>query len=248
MITKDELKSYAGTSGLNLGQAEKDYFQNVILFILYRRYGNEMVFKGGTALKKCYGLARFSEDLDFTCAGEMNPLKDIENGLKRFGAEFEKDIRQYPDGLKITIRIRGPLFTGIRQSLCKFIVDISFRENVELPPAVKTIGRFMEEVPSFDVYVMQEREILAEKIRAVMTRNSARDVYDLWFLLDKGVPFDTGLARKKLDFYGEAWDAKIFRKKMLLKKPFWKTELSGLITSVPDFDAVLKLVTKKVMA
>ena len=246
MITKEELRSYAGTSGLNLGQAEKDYFQNVILFILYRRHGREMVFKGGTALKKCYGLARFSEDLDFTCAREMNPLKDIENGLKRFGVEFEKETQLYPNGLKITLRLRGPLFAGIRQSLCKFIVDLSFRENVELPPAVKTIGRFMEEVPSFDVYVMQEKEILAEKVRAVMSRSKARDVYDLWFLLERGVTFDLELIRKKLGFYGEGWDAKIFEEGILGKKPFWKTELSGLVSSVPDFEAVLKSITERI--
>lgn len=48
-----------------MGQAEKDYFQEIILFILYREFGRELVFKGGTALTKCYGFDRFSEDLDF---------------------------------------------------------------------------------------------------------------------------------------------------------------------------------------
>lgn len=245
MITKEELRSYAGTSGLNLGQAEKDYFQNVVLFILYRRYGNEMVFKGGTALKKCYGLPRFSENLDFTCARKMNPLADIESGLKRLGVEFDKETSQYPDGLKITLRLNGPLYSGIRQSLCKFIVDLSFRESVELAPIAKTIGRFMEEVPSFDVYVMQEKEILAEKIRAVMTRDKARDVYDLWFLLEKGVPFDAGLVRKKLSFYGEKWDAGKFEEGLLSKKPVWKTEMSGLVSSVPDFGGTAKAILSR---
>jgi predicted nucleotidyltransferase component of viral defense system len=246
MITKEELRSYAGTSGLNLWQAEKDYFQNIVLFILYRRYGNEMVFKGGTALKKCYGLPRFSQDLDFTCARKMDPMKDIENGLRRLGAEFEKETEQHTDSLKIILRIRGPLFTGVRQSICKFIIDLSFRESVELAPAVKTIGRFMEEMPSFDVYVMQEREILAEKVRAVMSRGKARDVYDLRFLLEKGVPFDLELVRKKLEFYGEKWDIAKFRRGLLEKKPTWKTELSHLVSTVPDFEETRKSILSKV--
>ena len=39
MIGKEELREYARLRGLNLGQAEKDYFQNIILFILYQLYG-----------------------------------------------------------------------------------------------------------------------------------------------------------------------------------------------------------------
>lgn len=31
MITKEELESYARIRNFNLGQAEKDYFQNILL-------------------------------------------------------------------------------------------------------------------------------------------------------------------------------------------------------------------------
>ncbi len=66
MISRKELQEYAQIKKLNLGQAEKEYFQNIVLFILYEQFGKELVFKGGTALSKAYGLERFSEDLDFT--------------------------------------------------------------------------------------------------------------------------------------------------------------------------------------
>ena len=146
MITKEELREYAKRLSLNLGQAEKDYFQNIILFILYQNYGKGIVFKGGTALKKCFGLNRFSEDLDFTCLNKPD-IKKIEDGLKRFKIEFEIESESYEDGLKIILRIKGPLYVGIRQSLCKFIIDFSFREDVILKPEIKTIGRFLEDLP-----------------------------------------------------------------------------------------------------
>ena len=66
MISKDELKEYAKVKDFNLGQAEKNYFQHLILFGLYKEFGKELVFKGGSALTLCYGYNRFSEDLDFT--------------------------------------------------------------------------------------------------------------------------------------------------------------------------------------
>ena len=38
----------------------------------FNRKRMPMVLKGGTALKLCYGLDRFSEDLDFDCAKSLN--------------------------------------------------------------------------------------------------------------------------------------------------------------------------------
>ncbi len=237
MITKDELKEYAKITNLNIGQAEKDYFQTILLFILYQEYGNELVFKGGTALKKCYGLDRFSEDLDFTCLKEID-IKKIENGLKRFNLEFESETNSYKEGLKIILRINGPLYVGIRNSLCKLVIDFSFRENVLLKPLIKSIGRFLEEIPQFDVFVMQEKEILAEKIRAIMTRNKARDVYDLWFLLNKNTSFDKEFVEKKLAYYKNKWDKKDFINKLMLKEIIWESELKPLLKEVPKFNKV----------
>ena len=241
MITKDELKEYAKITNLNLGQAEKDYFQTILLFILYQEYGNELVFKGGTALKKCYGLDRFSEDLDFTCLKKIK-IEKIENGLKRFNLEYEIETKEYKGGLKTILRIKGPLYAGIRNSLCKLVIDLSFRENILLKPLTKTIGRFMEEIPQFDVFVMQEKEILAEKIRAIMTRNKARDVYDLWFLINKNINFDNEFVEKKLDYYKDKWDKKEFINKLKLKESIWETELKPLLNKLPSFDAVKKKV------
>jgi predicted nucleotidyltransferase component of viral defense system len=46
-----------------------------------------LVFKGGTALKRCYfGDYRFSEDLDFTLAGDLSfksILSRLENRINR---------------------------------------------------------------------------------------------------------------------------------------------------------------------
>jgi len=45
---------------------EKDYWLTYALYLIFQHdIGNETVFKGGTALSKCYGIIeRFSEDID----------------------------------------------------------------------------------------------------------------------------------------------------------------------------------------
>ena len=126
-----------------------------------------------------------------------------------------------------------------------FIIDFSFRENVILPPAIKTIGRFLEEIPSFDVFVMQEKEILAEKIRAILSRKKARDVYDLWFLLSKGVEADEALIEEKFKYYNQSWDIKEFDRRLGDAESIWVTELRHQVRNLPDFSEAKNLILKE---
>ena len=56
---------------------EKDYWVTYALFNIFKdKIGSETIFKGGTALSKCYGIIdRFSEDIDLVVLrreGESN--------------------------------------------------------------------------------------------------------------------------------------------------------------------------------
>ncbi len=238
MITKKELEDYARFRNIkNSGHAEKDYFQNIILFILSQHYGNNMIFKGGTALNKCYGLDRFSEDLDFTCKEKIDPVY-IEEDLKRFKTAFTITKEENKNSLKIILHIQGPLYAGIKNSMCRLVIDMSLRETIVLQPTIKTIGRFLEEIPSFDILVMNENEIFAEKIRAIMTRNKARDLYDLLFLINRGIKFNKELTEEKLKFYEKKWNKNQFEQAIAEKKNIWESELKPLISHVPDFKKI----------
>lgn len=247
MISRKELEEYAKLRGIkNIGYAEKDYFQTILLFIIYQNFGSEIIFKGGTALAKCYGLNRFSEDLDFTCKKEFE-FKIIEEGLRRFKIDFETEEESFERSKSCVIRIKGVLFNGSKNSACKIIMDFSFREKVIIKPLIKNIGRFLEEIPSFDVYVMTAEEIFAEKARAILTRNKARDVYDLYFLIGSGIKLNENLINTKLEYYKIKFNKKEFIKAVKNKKEIWKSELSGLIENVPDFKDVLNQVSKAVI-
>jgi len=237
MITKEELKEYYNHSIFNLGQAEKGYMQNIVLFCIYKIYANELIFKGGTALSKCYGLDRFSEDLDFTSKVYFDTNK-LKSKLKAFQLEFEFEEKEFQEKTtKITLRIHGPLYNGTRNSLCKLILDISYRDNLLISPEiVKIISQ--REIPSFDVYVMNKEEILTEKLRAIITRDKARDVYDIWYLLKAKTNINKKLIENKFLFFKEKFDIIIFKKRLLDKQSIWDSELSGLISNVPNFKDV----------
>jgi predicted nucleotidyltransferase component of viral defense system len=123
-------------------------------------------------------------------------------------------------------------------------LDFSFREEVFLKPAVKSIGRFLEEIPSFDVYVMDLEEIFAEKIRTIFARNKARDVYDFYFLINQRVKLNIELINKKLKYYNKKFSKKELFDSLKEKESIWNSELSGLVNNVPDFDLVMKEVRR----
>ncbi len=233
MISEEELEEYAKTRNLNLGQAEQDYFQNLILYLLYQEHGKELVFKGGTALAKCYGFDRHSEDLDFTAKQEINEERIIREGLKRFNLDFE-----IKKGLKILIK--GPLYRGIRQSLCSISTEISTREKVQQDPKKLTIRTYMPSPPSFEIMVMQMQEVYAEKIRALLTREQARDLYDI-YMMRESTP-SKEMVNKKLSYYSKEFSIEEVKEAVAELKPIWKKELKPLVKNLPDFSKVKRRV------
>lgn len=65
-LFKDAVKFTAAQKNIKDIYVEKDYWVTFVLYNLYKsQLGKEIVFKGGTALSKCYHIIeRFSEDID----------------------------------------------------------------------------------------------------------------------------------------------------------------------------------------
>ena len=91
MISNTRLRTLARQDGVTAGLAEKNYVNSWLLYAIYQNseLGNNLVFKGGTALSKLYfpQVWRFSEDLDFTATTQdidtqallQSALDSIEN-------------------------------------------------------------------------------------------------------------------------------------------------------------------------
>jgi predicted nucleotidyltransferase component of viral defense system len=208
---------------------ERDYALSYVLLGISKEptLSKSLVFKGGTALKKCYfGDYRFSEDLDFSSMGaptgmplEMaleNAILISEQHLKAQG-QFEIKLkrkynqRPHPRGQEaFDVRIKFP---GHSQDLCGIKLEITHDEPVILPPESRPVIHEYDEVFATSIACYHIEEIIAEKLRAILQtheklthsetgRTRPRDYYDLWFLLRT---------------YGESLD-KIRLKEVLHKK------------------------------
>ena len=251
MISIEELRKISKLKGIfNLGNTEKDYIQDIVLLSISRNTKDEMIFKGGTCLYKFYKLDRFSEYIDFTLGKEINIdrlIQKIISDLSYFEIETEiKSTKRVMNSIMITLRSKGPLYKGFPQTLSSIGIDVNLKSTIDLEPMLAKYNTFYSDIPSFSLMIMQETEILAEKIRAIISRTKARDVYDLWFLLEKGVNFDEKLIEKKLKYYKQEWDSKEFMKKLDLKKRVWEIELRPLVKSPPDFSKVKNFIMKRI--
>lgn len=221
MISADFVDEKASRSQIDRYSIIREYFQLLLLRYFYEVEGAEELkayFKGGTALRFLFGSFRFSEDLDFTCGGATDRLlKVLQTILPKLELEsgcevLIKDERVFEErgvGYRLVFQshslLKQPL--GVR-------LDFSFRET-PLEPEVSAVTPLDYPISPFPlVKHLSAKEILAEKIRAVLTRSQPRDLFDLWFLLKREVGLRWDFVTEKMKYYPDV----PFSQRLLLKK------------------------------
>lgn len=254
-MTKNQLAKIAHQNQIGLGAQERDYIQHLFLFLLYAKT-QDLVFKGGTALRVAYNFARYSEDLDFNSRLPAAKLKKLLlDTVKRLGdfgvkAEFRrvKLFRENGErGLTGDISYEGPLFTGKSASKGKVRIDVSLRgEEGETKRVV--IAPKYDDVSQFVLTALTLDELLAEKIRALIVRSKPRDLYDVWVLLGSGVKINRSLINKKLGLYGKKFNLGELKVKVKNSKKEWELNLRELLPQVAPFEEVKKTVISAFLA
>jgi predicted nucleotidyltransferase component of viral defense system len=242
MLTRDELLSYK--TWPNRYQIEKDYLQYIVLLEIFRHSKNGLVFKGGTALQKCFGLDRFSEDLDFT-ANSLDEIKRVENALislkRMYNASFTS--KESEATTSFIVKMAGPLYEK-PQSIQTITIEISKQERTILPPQIIRLVPVYRDLEAQVILVMDKDEILAEKTRALLTRRRPRDLYDIYFLLHKDAKINLDLINRKLEYYNLKFDLESLITRIKDLKDEWYKELSILMRNPPEFQEIADFVLK----
>jgi predicted nucleotidyltransferase component of viral defense system len=201
-----------------------------------------LVFKGGTYLWFFHGLRRFSEDLDFTASEESS--KDIPEMVSRslalFGVVNElKRIKDNNTTFSFRITANGPLNSGLRDR-CVVYVEISKREMVLCKTIPVKFDRPEYQLPIKNLSGMALEEVGAEKVRAIMTRDKARDIYDLYYLIhNKKIKIDNKLTVQKLKYYKTGFSKLKLIEKINDSNDYYKKELTTIVLEdIPDYKFV----------
>ncbi|MEK6843720.1 MAG: nucleotidyl transferase AbiEii/AbiGii toxin family protein [Candidatus Micrarchaeota archaeon] len=248
-ISGDLLREYAGRQKLPAALVEKDYALSVaLLFISKVPIAQNLVFKGGTALRKAYfSDYRLSADLDFSSSstdGERIKLGFFGLQGKKFeGISFkqmeDKSISS-KDSLNLRAKYQSKISTIEGKAHIESIkIEINFKNRVLLDPSKRRIKSPSEyQLEEFNMPTMQLEEILAEKIHAIFNRVKPRDLYDLHYLLESGCRFDLPLVNKKLSLLGRKFEFAPFSARVMDLAGRWKIDMQGLLPAIPSFEKI----------
>lgn len=190
---------------------ERDYILSWILAGISQAepLKDSLIFKGGTALKKCYfGDYRFSEDLDFSGTSGIPIGNKMENAMQEacgiattlldeyvpieIICERYTEKNPHPGNQEaFSIRCRFP---WQRQLQTTVMVEITTDEKILQPVNRKTVIHEYGEPLEASIQAYSLEEIFLEKLRAILQhtdklkkrgwgRSRARDYYDLWRIL-----------------------------------------------------------------
>jgi len=143
----------------------------------------QIVFGGGTMLRLCHGLERFSVDLDFWVIKDLEleffeNMKaylakhyDIKDSAKKFYTIlFELRSPDYPRSLKLEIR------KEVKKIHVEQVIAYSKYANTQV---------FLKAVSLSDM--------MESKLEAFLDRQEIRDVFDMEFLFKRGVPLEASV-------------------------------------------------------
>ena len=229
--TIKELITKYQTTEVNIA---REYFQHLFLSNLYLLKGTDnLAFKGGTALKIIYGSPRFSADIDFTNAIKTFHLKQI----------LKKTVEQIGlEGLDISIlesKETSGGFLSVYETVIHSItvrveLNISMRQRHE---KLKTESHLVTTPmhPAYTIVALDEGTLVEEKMKALITRQKPRDIFDLYFILKNRIAINKVIQyQSQLLKIISKYDKKSLTKelKIYLPKSYWKilTNFTGNLT------------------
>lgn len=208
MLSKEQIQIFSKQIKIDLFSVYREYLQLLFLKYFYDLpKSNQIYFKGGTSIKFLYGSFRFSEDLDFSSTlkeEEIKPL--IQKAIKNLSREIPTSFKQEKS---IADSFTGRIFQEISDFSFPLTVrlDISLREK-----PIYIENSYIETIFPISPYPLvvhlAVKEILAEKIRALIIRGKGRDLFDIWFLLSKKIEIDWDLVNLKMSFYNRKTNLK----------------------------------------
>lgn len=205
MILQREIQQKASEWKVPPDTVDKDYVLGHFLSVFAKYYENQLIFKGGTCLRKCYiENYRFSEDLDFTSKREDFILEQkaveriAEATGEQTGIRFSVGkvqpllFRDIPKGYQVHIKYWGANHSKNQRPLpparwqTKIKLEVSTDEIIlEDTPKRKIKHPYSDDLTGVEqLRCYSKREVVAEKLRSLKQRSytAPRDFYDLYYL------------------------------------------------------------------
>lgn len=187
MLTRVNLEQFTRHAQTTPENVIREYCQHLFLAYLYQQPGSEqLLFKGGTALRIVFHSPRYSEDLDFT--GVRLTQSSVEDLFTNALVQIEKS------GMHVKIK-EGKPTTGGYLGIVEFDVyeqtlEIYFEVSLRYDKQLVGERHFIENdyIQPYTLVCISKEMLVQGKIDALINRHKPRDFYDYFFLLSGNYP------------------------------------------------------------
>jgi predicted nucleotidyltransferase component of viral defense system len=158
---------------------EQEIFEIEILeWMKNKGFLEKLIFGGGTMLRLCYDLNRFSVDLDFW----TYRVKDFDNYYQKVSSELSNSYELTDSAIKfytILFEIRKSKQTEkLKIEIRKNKNEFDFQEKI-------AFSRYSNKQVLLKVFTLEQ--MMKNKISALLDRKEIRDAYDMEFIAKKGI-------------------------------------------------------------
>jgi hypothetical protein len=150
-----------------------------------------LVFGGGTMLRLCHELNRYSVDLDFWFIKNVAQQEYFE----KIQREFKKDYEITDSQMKhhtILLELRSSLHPKrLKIEIRREVKDCDYQEKI-------AFSKFSTRQVLLKAHSL--KQMMQNKIAAFLDREEIRDCFDIEFLLRRGVPLPVNIADVAVEF------------------------------------------------
>ncbi len=258
MIQLVEINHYAHMFQVAAETIEKDYMISWILFCLSKSaLKNSFTFYGGTAIKRMYFEDhRFSEDIDLI-THKIVTLEQILQELNCLKYAQEKSNILLTVNRDNIIKTHSRIQMYINYSGYEEIIGAPKEIRIDFAMDMDSYGKVIDKqmiesysdlkMQNVNISVMSLNTIFANKLSLLldMTRNEPRDIYDIWFLLNRLEKFDFNFEEVRKSFkerlaYYPNFSTLVSRLKATSFKNNWYIRLNKQVSALPDFDIIIE--------
>lgn len=262
MIPLVEINAIADRFQVLAETIEKDYVISWILFCLTRsKLRDDFIFYGGTAIKRIYFEDhRFSEDIDllsskrFTQDYLLQALNTLEYAREEANLILEinqNNIVATQDRIQLFVRYSGyDEIIGVKEIRIDFAMNMELFGEVINKEIMKSYSDY--KIQGDKLSVMTLNTIFANKLGLLMdaTRNEPRDLFDIYFLLQRMRQFDFDFNKvckifKEKYGYHPALNLLISSLKNSSFKVNWNTRLNKQVAELPDIQVFIEKIERK---
>ncbi len=139
---------------------------------------DKLVFGGGTMLRLCHELNRYSADLDFW----LIHVVDFEAYLNHICSRFEKDYEitdRQNKHFSLLVELRSPNHPKrLKMEIRKVILEWDMEKSI-------AFSKFSNKQVLLNTHTL--KQTIINKIEALLNRHEIRDAFDIEFLMRKGI-------------------------------------------------------------